>query len=377
MPVQKTIEDRLISIKQLGDLPDLGRPCLSIYLSAYSPGNDSVPVGARLHAALETARHELRSATLPAGEQELLLRSMYGFAQSAGKERHREGMAVFCAAGFVCAFRTPFVVRESVHLMDTFYIKPLLSALMHRGEFCILALSQKHVRLLKCTHGEVKPVALPDSLPKSVEQAGAFDAPDHDLEGRSAAGPSSGTGTRIHFGTNTAEEKTDAHIHDFFEIIDREINRLFSKDVVPIVVAAVVREMALYRKVSKYPNLLDAGIAGSPDRIADSELYRLALNVLDIQEAADEQRLLLQFSDKESKGLTLTDLPSILMAARRGQVHHLLLSDESAEEDEISNLAALETIRHDGKVSLLLHSKLPAGRPGVAMLRYQATDRSS
>ena len=373
MSPQNIVEETLISTAQLADLPDIAGPCVSIYLSAYSSQNDSVPFGAHVHEALERAKQELDAKSLAATERELLLRQLHDVAQTWGPGRRAGSLAVFYAQGFIRALRTAYQIRESVHIADAFYIRPLLPALMHKRDFCILALSQKHVRLLRCTDGEMKALVLPAPVPTSVAQAGAFDAPDHDLEARASAGSSSGAMSRIQFGTNTAEEKVDAYIHDFFKILDREINHLFGQAHLPIVLAAVDREIALYRKASSYPYLLQEAISGSPDHVTDSELHHQALDALNIQRAADEDQLLFDFSEQDSRGFALTEQSSILAAARRGQIHRLLLSehDSATAADETLNLIALETIRHHGQVSTLSHSQLPGKRPVVATLRYR------
>jgi hypothetical protein len=59
------VEETLVSVEQLADLPNLEGPCISLYLSAYSPRNDSVPFGAHVHSALEKAKYELNSKRPP------------------------------------------------------------------------------------------------------------------------------------------------------------------------------------------------------------------------------------------------------------------------------------------------------------------------
>ena len=381
MVVQELVEETLTSLDQFTELVEMEGPCISIYLSAYTPENDSVPFGVRLHAALARAKQQLESSALADAGQQLPLGPLYDFAKNRRWEKHRGGLVIFCARGTTRIFRTPHAVSDSVHVSNHLYIGPLLPMLASRQQFLVLALSQKHVRLLRCTDAEVRTVELPASIPQSVEQAGAFDAPDHDLENRSAAGASAEARHRIHFGTGTAEEKADEYTYNFFKILDREINRLFGNERLPLILAGVDHEIALYRKANSYPHLLSGNVHCGPDRLANSEIYRMALDVLDAQNAADKEQVASHFSEKKSSGLVLTDPLLILTAARRGQIHHLLLTEkESAtDEDELLNLIALETIRRRGQISTVSHAELPEGGSIAATLRYRnhETDMTS
>jgi hypothetical protein len=373
MAIQGGIEQRLISLAQLIDLVKVKGPCISIYFSTYSLENNPNPLDARFRAVLEKAQAKL-SVLAPDGQGDLYFRKLYDFANTKQWERQQGGLAIFCAPDFLRIFRTARPISESLHAGPTFYIRPLLPVVTRQKELSVLALSQKHIRLLKCVDGAVVRIELPTSLPRNVEEAGAFDVPDHDLENRAAAGSSLATLRRIHFGTGTIEEKSEAYICKFFKIIDRAINNQFKRAPSPLVLAGVDRETALYRKVSSYPHLLRGSVRGSPEGVTDSEIYRLAQQVLDAEIAGDEAQLLSRFSEKKSRQLILTDPQSILIAARCGQIHHLLLTDRNVKgKEELLNLAVIETIVHGGKVSLISRHPVLEGSPVVAMLRYQVS----
>ena len=375
MIVDGIIEEPLNSIGQLSELAQMATsPCLSIYLSAYSPENDSIPFGVQLQSALQRATEKLGST--PAGGEDLPLEQLRQFAKERRWEKERGGLTIFCARNLIRVFRTSHVVSESVHVGNDFHITPLLSALTKHPQFVILALSENHVRLLRCSNLEAVEVDLPASIPRSVKQAGAFDKPDHDLENRSAAGSAPGSRRRIHFGTGTAEEKTEEYISYFFRIIDHEVTRLYRREKLPLILAAVERELALYKKVSCYPHLLRGSIQGSPERVSNSQLHLSALKVLDDEAAAEEADLLSQIAEKQSSGLTLTDVPSMLTAARLGHIHLLLLGEQkkASDEEELLNLTTIETLRHDGHVATFAHHQLPSGGSAAAILRYKPLD---
>ncbi|WP_348269153.1 hypothetical protein P8936_08505 [Edaphobacter paludis] len=380
MAIDRIIEESLNSIRQVSELAEVAKPpCLSIYLSAYSPENDSIRFDAQFKAALQLATQKLGSTAVLADGDDLPLEQLRQFAKERRWEKERGGLAFFCARNLIRIFRTSHVVSESVHVGNDFHITPLLSVLSKPTQFIILALSEKHVRLLRCSNFEAVEVDLPASIPRSVEQAGAFDKPDHDLEARSAAGSAPGSRSRIHFGTGTAEEKTEEYISHFFRIIDHEINQRYRGEELPLILAAVERELAIYKKLSNYPHLLEGNIQGSPERVSNSDLHHSALKVLDDEAAVDETNLLSQFAEKQSSGLTLTGIPSMLTAARSGHIQLLLLSEQNraSDQEELLNLIALETLRHGGHVATFAHQQLPSGGSAAAILRYKAFDATA
>jgi hypothetical protein len=375
MSNQDINEELLNSMQQVLELAAMGTsPRISIYLSKYSPEGDSIPFGVQLQAALQRTRKKLASTSISADG--LPLERLQNFAKERRWDKERCGLAIFCSQNFVRIFRTSQVVSEFVHIADNFYILPLLSDLTRHPHFAILALSQNHIRLLRCTAFEAVEAHLPASMPRSVREAGAFDKPDHDLENRSAAGPAGGNGRKVRFGTGSAEEKTEEYIAQFFRIIDHEVNQLYRGDGVPLILAAVDRESALYRKISCYPHLLQGSIHGSPEHVSDAKLHRSGLKVLGAEGAVEEARLFEQFIEAQSHGRTLTDTPSIFTSARLGQIHLLFLSGRkrTTDEDESLNLLALETLSQGGHVATFTHQDLPSRAAVAAILRYPALD---
>lgn len=368
----KIVEKTLTTIEQLRALPTNIGPCISIYLSPYTSGGRPVSFLPQLHEVIKAAGQALASTSLAQNQQERLLQPLRDFANQEHETTH-DSLVIFCADNLLEAFRIHSRLPESMHIANNFFIKPLITAVGHIHEFDILALSQKHVRLFRCTDQSVTPVPLPAGFPKSVQEAEALDIPDHVLEARSAAGSSSGTTGRIHFGTDTLREKTNRYLHDFFKIIDREINHLLLEKQQPLLVAGTDRELALYRRVSTYPYLLDAGITCSPEHLTEAELHKRALEALKAQDIRDEEQLLLHLTEKAPVRTAPTDLSAILVAARSGQIDHLFLSgkDSTTVDDETVNLIALETIRHRGQISTFRYIDLPSGGALAVTFRYQ------
>jgi hypothetical protein len=99
-------------------------------------------------------------------------------------------MVIFRSPGKFHRFHFRGEVNDRVVVGPHFLVTPLLPQLSGERECYILDASRKDIHLLRYSSGRCKEVAIPSSVPKDVRAAGAFDAPDHDLEGRSAAGKS-------------------------------------------------------------------------------------------------------------------------------------------------------------------------------------------
>jgi hypothetical protein len=240
------------------------------------------------------------------------------------------------------------------------------------ARFNLLGLSRKHVRLLNCSRTRFEPVALPEGLATSVAAEGGFDYPDHDLENRSSGGPDRGTPGRIHFGTGANRE--DAYLYNFFKSIDRGLHAILTRDGLPLIVAAVVEELAVYARTNTYAGLLKTGIQRSPERVPDRELHKLGVEILHEHYGEQRRKELKHFEELGGREVILTTVGGCLDAARQGHIAHLLLADEAAGHEEDLNRIVLETILRGGRVSLMTAPET-AGSPVVeALLRYAAAN---
>ena len=93
---------------------------------------------------------------------------------------------------------------------------PLLTAAAAPKNFYALGLSRKTIRLWHVTPFDCEEVVLPHSVPASLEAAGGFDRPDHDLESRSNVGPGTGQMHAMRFGTLSDHDAEAEYVYHFF-----------------------------------------------------------------------------------------------------------------------------------------------------------------
>jgi Bacterial archaeo-eukaryotic release factor family 3 len=373
MHTQDIAVEPLVSLEQLKTMVESAGPCVSIYSSSFSVGNSPSLFITHLQAALLAAERQLESQRPDGSPLDLPFSSICDIVMREYQDRHRGSFAIFLSRDTARIVWAACPLDELMRIDDVFYIRPLISALAIVREFYVLALSQKHVRFLKCTNSEAHVVELPGISPQSVDEAMAMDAPDHRLENSSSAGSGDGAMGRIRFSTGTADKKSDSYILRFFAILNEEINRLMRYEQIPLVLCAVERELALYQKINTYPRLVGEGIHGSPDWLSDAQLQEQALLVLERERTAAEEKAVSQFSEKTVGALLENDPELILAAAGAGNVRAVLLAEQpgDTENGDLLNLLAVQAIRKGGQVLTTSANSLPGGKTAIAILRHR------
>lgn len=165
------------------------------------------------------------------------------------------------------------------------------------------------------------------------------------------------------------ERKVD-RLHDFFSAVDRGIRPLLLSDRQPLMLAGVTRELSLYGRVNTYSPIVEQAIHGSPEQLTLAQLHERAMALSCCYSAGAPHKDMRDMEDAEGRGLLADNVEDILEAAELGRVDHLLLSlpCEPADEEAL-NSAALSTIRHSGRISVLDGSLLRTS--AAAILRFR------
>lgn len=270
-----------------------------------------------------------------------------------------------------------------------FYIRPLLGELTKPKLFYILALSQKNVRLLKCTLTSADEVVIPNGTVTSFDTYMNTAKPDHNDVLESSAGPSSGHTKGIVGATTTMRENKSEYLAHFFKQIDRGVNECLRGSSTPLVLAAVEYELAQYRTLNTYPHLAAEDVQGAPNSLKSGEMHARAIEALAkcYDKKADE--VLAEYNHRVGAGAS-NRLKDVVTASHDGRVLHLLVSDslektgafdekthsvrgkatDAANEEDLVNDAAVQTVLHAGQVYCVSNKKMPNGAPLAAVFRY-------
>jgi hypothetical protein len=176
----------------------------------------------------------------------------------------------------------------------------------------------------------------------------------------------------------------------YFKQIDRALNATL-KDKELVIPVAVEHELALYRSISSYPNLLDDGIHGAPNGLKGGEMHSRALDLLERYHLQEVEKVLGEYNHLAGGGRATNRLKEIVAAAHDGRLNKLVVSDsldsvgamdeathevsgarngESGEGYDLLNDAAVQTILHAGQVFVAPNKMMPNGTPLIGIFRY-------
>jgi hypothetical protein len=362
-------------------------PCITILLPPFRPAEHSKSKGAVLKILLQDA---LRQLTANRVSEPVVRDLVTPLEQLAGDPELAGGSsscrAIFRSPEALHQFELVEPVTAALMIGGCFQIRPILRELV-APHYYVLELTKKRVELVRATGVRGEPVELPQGIPVTLEAALSFKPPDHDLENRAAAGSGSGAMHGIRFGTGSARENEHTYLADFYKAVDRGIHELLHAARPPLVLAGVQEDTALYRSIAAYPNLLEESVPGSHAGLEpENGLLRQAFTIVRLDSIDQAAASLTESKERNAPARFSTDLDKILHAAIEGRIHRLYI-DENAQrigrfkgqkrggrcdwgEEDLLNLAAVETFRQGGAVFALPGSKMPDHAVVAAVFRY-------
>lgn len=387
------IEMKLSEVEplQLDKVVDLLRssgPCLTLMLPSYRPGDQAKSMAALLKTGLQDAARQLAAHQVPESEAlDLLAPLQQPTLEEELQGGNHWGRAIFRAPGVLRQFELIEPPSPSLAVGGRFEIRPMLAQLNMPRVFYILELSKTGVKLLRCPRLRAERVALPKGVPETLDEAMAFEPPDHDLENRSAAGSSTGSMRAVRFGTGSGRETQRTHLADFYKAVDRGVRELLADSAAPLVLAGTDENIAAYRLINRYAHLLDQVIHGSPAGPAPEEELLPRAHAI-VRSACVEQAAaaLTESHERVSPTRFSTDLNAILGAAAEGRVSRLYVDEKARKpgvyegmkrggrwnwgEEDLLNLAAVETVLQGGQAFALPAAKMPDAAIVAGVFRY-------
>jgi Bacterial archaeo-eukaryotic release factor family 3 len=371
-------------------------PCVSLYLPTFRAGAETQQNPIRFKNLLREAQNQLEERGLRAAEAEEVLAEARGLVDDGPFwQRQSDGLALFVARGFLRTHQLPRELPELAIVDSHFYLKPLFPLLTGDGHFYVLGLSMNHVRLLAGDREGLREVELGDDVPLSLTEALGeeltqqmlqFNVNNPSAQGRQGA-------PRYH-GHGGGEDDGKPEIEKFFNLVDRGLRkRYLDRDGhAPLVLAGVDYLLPLFREASEYPNLVEQGITGNPERLRPEELHQQAWAIVEPIFQEDQRRAADRYADLAGTGRGSSQLGEVLAAAHDGRIDTLWTAQgarlwghfdpatrEVAVEEEgrrngnedLLDLAAVQTFLNGGTVFAVEPEAVPAGgEPLAALFRY-------
>ena len=383
--------DDLISINDVAALAAArSSVAVSIYMPAHRKGRDTQQDPIRLKNLLQEAETELVNTGLRRSDAAALLEPVRAMLPDGLFWRHQsDGLAIFLSPEAGYRFRLPLAFEEEVVVTQRFHLKPLLPLFTDNGRFFVLALSQNEVRMLEGTRHTLDELVL-TNVPSSLAEALRYDQFEKQLQFHTSTPSRFGGRSAVFHGHGAADELDKDRLLRFFQQIDRGVREMLRGEHAPLLLAAVDYLMPIYRQANSYPYLLGAGIDGNPEHVARDAMQERAWAIVEPYVAQLQQDTLARYRALLGTGRASYHVPETITAALHGRVEALVvpigqhvwgamdratrsftIHDPAQPYDEdLLDLAAIETLAAGGSVFALKPDEMPDGASVAAIFRY-------
>lgn len=370
-------------------------PCLTIYFplgDASSEGRSPNPKQSKLRWKECLRGLEGKAAQSGPAGGELLesVRNLADLAPESALEGTGQTLVVFRSPDKFQASLLSQSLPERAVIGPHFFVRPLLADLVRDRVFYLLALSQKNTRLLRCDAKSSEAIPLPQDVKTDFEVWMNQVKPDHTaVYNAMTAGAQGASGPNALAPKGADQDAKDEYLSHFFKQVDRGVSETLKGKTEPLILCGVEYELPVYTEVNSYPHLAPEQVRGAPNGLKAGEMHARALEALErvygrtIEDA-------LETMDHRVGGGASTRLKEVVTAAHDGRVLTLLMSDAqettgvfdeathsvkaketgTADDEDLVNDAAVQTILHAGNVLVVPHNKMPNGSPVAAIFRY-------
>lgn len=363
-----------------------GNPSISIFLPTHIKGEQIQQDPIRFKNLLKQAEKKLNDHKVDQATIDNLLEEPRKCLDQPLFWQHADkGLAVFITEEMAEYFRVPLSFREQVQVEDHFLITPLIPMITLDGTYIVLCLSQKKVRLLKCTRDGAEPIEL-EEAPGSLEEYLKYDVNERHLQHHSGQGK----GHAIFHGQGGSSDTEKTEVENYLKAIENEVTSILRKRNDPLILAGVDDVIARYRKVNHYSRLMEQGISGNPDAISNTDIKDEGWKVIKSYFLKDMYNDMERFSDLTGSDKQSDNLSQIVEAAYYGKIDSLFVpigeqswgwfdqeretvhhsADQQNGEHDLINAVAIKTITQGGNVYALDKEEMPNSASIAAIFRY-------
>ncbi len=363
--------------------------CISLFMPTYRAGQNTEQNPIRYKNLLAEAEKQLLAKDLGKAKVDVILKKARNlFEASAFWQHQSDGLSIFIADDVLHLFRLPIAFAEKVVVTTRFHIKPLLPLLNSDRTFHILAISHKQVRLFAGNQYAADEIDLGDT-PVALSETLPSEWPKQNLQYQTGTPSAGGTQAAMYHGHDSGNE-IKGRLQKWFRLIDKEVTELLSNTHSPLVLAGVDNLFPLYKEVNTYPNLVEEGISGNPDRMKAKDFHPLAWAIVEPMFLKDRKAGLAKYQQLADTAQTTTDVTEAVLAAKHGRVETLFVAlgvqvwgslDQENEKvtlsdtkkpgyEDLLDLAAIHTLVNGGSVFAVSPEDVPAKSLIAAVLRY-------
>lgn len=275
----------------------------------------------RLKSARKQAGAELAAQGVGAEDAAALLAPLQSLLGDHELWLHQlDGVVIVLTQGQARVLRLPYPVPERVVVGKAALLSPLLPSLTDARPFAVLAVSRDHIRLLLATRTTVEELDLGD-VPTSVADLPGEPATEEPaaLQLRSV-----GSGDAAIFHGHERPDFDRLRVEALFRRVDAGVAPLLDRRL-PVVLAGVGENTALYRSVSRLTGIVEGTVTGDPAPRRSAQLRDAAWPVVVTALRAPAEAALGALGARQGTGMAVEDLVEVVTAARAGRVATLLV----------------------------------------------------
>jgi hypothetical protein len=364
---------------------------LSLYMPLHAPGAEGPQNSVRLKNLLREAQSQLVLRGLRPADARAMLRPANSLVTNAAFWRQSEGgLALLLAPNVFRCDHLPMAVAEQVHVGRRFIVRPLLALLDGSDRFWLLAVSQNAVRLFRGDADRIAPIEV-EGLPRDMSSALNLDISITGDQVHSASNqPLQGKQAAVFHGQGGESDTRKEELQEYFRAIDAALRDTLQAEPAPLVVACVDYEFALYREVNTYPHLIGRALTGNVEHLGLKELHAQAWPLAEPHLGEKRRHDAGRCARLVPAGKASPHITEVLPAACEGRVETLFIARDTAVwgvhdretgavevhaqsqpgDEDLLELAAVETLTHNGTVYSVPADEVPGSGSVVAILRF-------
>jgi hypothetical protein len=228
------------------------------------------------------------------------------------------GLGIFVSQTVRQLIYFSFPVQEKIIVGDSFEVRDLLYEMNYSSRYYFLAITEKNARLYEGQLSHLIEVK-DHNFPKEYREEYLY---EHPSRGNSYVG---------HAFTKGAEKDKsileEIRHQQFFRDVDELLDDYLHTDI-PLIVSAVSKELASFKKVSRHATKIIASIEGNYTYIAPAELEKKVWETFRHTVDESKMRLLKEYEEKTGAGLGVEGLEEVWKATSEGRGFKLLVEKD-------------------------------------------------
>jgi hypothetical protein len=300
-----------------------GGPCLSLYQPTHRSTTGRQEDAIRFKNLVGQLEDSLRQQYANR-DISLWVEPFRALADDVGfwRGQMRDGLAVFGAPGIFRVYMLQRPMPELANVGESFHVKPLLRVMQSSDNFYVLGIDRAQIRLFEGNRDHLDEVELPDGFPRKSEDVLGEQENQRFVE---AWVPQTQQAGIVHGGSSERDVVTTA-LERFFRGIDGAVLDQYSRPSGrPLLLVGLPENLAIFRRVSRNPHLLDAAIEVNPDSLSPEELRERAWQAIEPFYLERLAGLIDRFQAGFAHGKADSDVAKLARLAVQGRVDTLLV----------------------------------------------------